>query len=659
MAKRRWPWQVSPLKHGNISLIISWVLVFLFASGCLTAWAFAGTDRGSGQAVVGDVWLAPQGYSVRTETGVQIGLEPSHLELSTGQVVTVQVMIYNVINLYGFELHMGFNPSVMRILDRDASRAGVNVTLGDFLVPDYVPVNACDNVAGKLDVGVLQLGRVPRSGSGCLITITLEAIGPGDATLSFNEVKLSDSGGSLIAYELLPFVMTVSGPTLTPAPTATPTTTPMPSATRTATATATQPSATATPTRTDTPTATPTHSGPTAVPTPYYYLDPQILRLNPAGTAQVVIRTSWVDDLCGIEVHLRWDPTLIEVVDADPSVEGVQILPGDLFAGHNVWSFRWNSADNRTGELVYTLVLNEGFNCLSGQWSVATVTFRALGEGNSSLTFFDSFMASAIGEIPSGHMDGMVIVAQPSPTPTNTPIPSLTPTPTETATPTGTLTPTSTPTATGEPSPTPTMTDTPTVAPQPTATPTPQPGGVCSNVIENGGFELQLNRQAPPWILLEGATVEAGLGREGGSCLWLGGYNGAMDRAYQVVSLPVSATSAELSYWWHMETREASHPHDYLYVELLDEDGQVIATLDTHSDADQQNSWQHASFDMLPYAGRTVRVQFRVATDAEAFTSFFLDDVRLDVCTGEARMPTPTATPVGSYVLYLPVALRN
>jgi len=386
----------------------------------------------------------------------------------------------------------------------------------------------------------------------------------------------------------------------------------------------------------------------------------------------VVIYTSHVDGLCGVEVHLRWDPALVEVVDADPTTEEVQILPGDLFVGHTVWGFRWNSADNATGELIYSLTLNEGFNCLSGQWSVATVTFHAIGEGVSELAFFDSVMTDASMEIPSGHVDGEIHVAQPSPTPTDTltptqtptvtdtptftatPTPSVTATPTDTATPTATSTIAETATATS----TPTVTETPTATPEPTLTSTPVFGGSCSSLIENSGFEVQVDHQAPPWQLSEGATLRTNLGHDGTTSAWLGGYDGAADRVYQVISLPVSATSAVLSYWWRMETWEGDHPHDYLYVELRDGSGQLIATIETHTDGDPQQSWLRSSVDVLSYIGQAVQVQFRMSSNDTAFTSFFVDDVRLDVCTGGAVMPTTTATPTGAYSLHLPFVVK-
>jgi len=661
MAKWRWPWQASSPEHGDISLRLALALLLFIASAFITAWAVAESSEGGERVVEADEAHGnPRGSLSLEGTTVQLGLDPAYTALATGEAATVRVMVYDVQDLYGFELHMSFNPSVIRT---------TSVVPGNFITPAYVR-SAYDNTAGTLDVVVTQLGQPPRSGSGCLITVTLEAVGPGNSALAFTQTKLSDPNGLPIPYEVRFFAIVASGPTVTPRPTGTATNTPVPSATPTATATRTYSPVTATPTRTAT--ATAQRSGPTSVPTPYYYLDPQELRLAPGDTGSVVIYTSHVGGLCGVEVHLRWNPALVEVVDADPTTEGVQILPGDLFAGHNVWGFRWNSANNAAGELIYSLTLNEGFNCLSGQWSVAMVTFRAIGEGASELAFFDSVMTDASLEIPSGHVNGEIRVAQPSPTPTetltptqtptatNTPTFTITPTPSITATPTDTATPTgtSTITETATPTSTSTVTETSTTTPGPTLTPTPVFGGSCSNLIENGSFEVQVSRQAPPWQLAEGATLRTNLGHDGTTSAWLGGYDGATDRVYQVISSPVSATSAVLSYWWRMETWEVEHPRDYLYVELLDGSGQPVATLKTHTDGDQQQSWLRSSIDVLSYIGQAVQVQFRISSNGSAFTSFFVDDVRLDACTGGAVMPTTTATPTSAYSLHLPFVLK-
>ena len=682
MTKRGGPWRLAHTAGlSGISCLTGLVLVLLVASALGSAWVAADSDpRGDAFARADQARVAQPASLSLGSTVTQVGLDPALTEISTGQRATVRVMVYGVVDLYGFELHMRFNPSVIHIVDTDLPREGVNVTPGDFLTPDYVPQNLCDNVTGKIDVAVMQMGRPPRTGSGRLITVTVEAVGPGDAAVQFYRVLLADANSLSIAHEVLAGTIIATGPTLTPSPSATPTNTPRPSATPTATATPTYspatatstatahpsstPTATSTSTATATATATATSAGPTAMPTPYFYLDPQVLALSPGGSGQVVIRTSHVDDLCGVEVHLRWDPALVEVVDADsdPS-NGVQLLPGDLFEGHLVWSYKWNEADNTTGQLQYSLTLNEGFHCVSGQWSVAIVTFHAIGEGACSLSFFESLMSNPnTGDIRSGCIDGEVRVAPPSPTPTQTPTVTDTPTPTMTPTPSRTSTPsaTSTATATGTPTMTATASSTPTTTetPRPTETATPS-GGDCPNLIENGGFEVQVDRRAPPWEFVDGAMLKTGLAHGGSSSLWLGGYNGATDAVYQVVQVPTGVISATLSYWWRMETLEIGHPHDYLFAELRGGDGHLVTTLEQHSDGDQAGSWLRSTLDVSSYVSQTIRVHFRASTDGANRTSFYLDDVRLDVCTSGTATPTPTATQGTEHYLRLPIVVKN
>ena len=40
---------------------------------------------------------------------------------------------------------------------------------------------------------------------------------------------------------------------------------------------------------------------------------------------------------------------------------------------------------------------------------------------------------------------------------------------------------------------------------------------------------------------------------------YLGGYNNGTDTIYQQVTIPATATSATLTYWWYMTTQERHH----------------------------------------------------------------------------------------------------
>jgi hypothetical protein len=368
-------------------------------------------------------------------------------------------------------------------------------------------------------------------------------------------------------------------------------------------------------------------------PTPYYYLDPPLLELPPGGTGQVTIRTSAVEGLGGVEVHLRWDPALVEVLDTDLATPGVQIEPGNLFLGYATYRPpHGNEANNAAGTLIYALSLTGEQVGVNGAWSVARITFHAKSSGTTVLAFYgDTLMANPqTGDIPCGWVDGQVRVLEPTPTPTDTP----------------TITPT--------PSPTDTPTPVPTV---PTPTPTATPS--CCHILENGSFEERTDGQAPPWFLAAYASLTDRFAFDGSWSIWLGGYDNATDGVSQAFTLPAGLSTATLSYAWYVETTETDHPHDFFYVELRRPTGELVATLATHDDGGQPGIWHRASVDLLPYAGQTLVLHFRMAGDATNFSSFFLDDVQIEICTGVSPTPTVTPSPTGPQPVCIPLVMKE
>jgi hypothetical protein len=212
----------------------------------------------------------------------------------------------------------------------------------------------------------------------------------------------------------------------------------------------------------------------------------------------------------------------------------------------------------------------------------------------------------------------------PPPTATNTPVAQPTNTPTRTATPVGaTSTPTRTPTRTATPPPGATNT--------PTRTATPVSGG-CSEKLTNGGFESGTS----PWVQTSSGgyqLIDTTRPHTGAYSSYLGGYDYASDTIYQQVAVPSTATSATLTYWWYMGTQETgSTAYDYLYTRVLNSSGSTLATLKTISNASTKNTWVKETFDLTAYKGQTIRVYFKDTTDASLSTSFFVDDVSLNVC---------------------------
>ncbi len=199
----------------------------------------------------------------------------------------------------------------------------------------------------------------------------------------------------------------------------------------------------------------------------------------------------------------------------------------------------------------------------------------------------------------------------PPPTATNTPVPAATNTPTKTSVPAATNTPT----------------NTPVVAP----TNTPVPGG-CGESLSNGGFEIGTS----PWVQTSSGgyqIVDTTRPHTGSYSAYLGGYNRATDTIYQQVTIPSNATSATLTYWWNVSTQESgSRSYDYLYARVLDANGNTLTTLQTLSNTSVQNTWTKSTYSLLAYKGQTVRIYFKGTTDVSLPTSFFVDDVSLNVC---------------------------
>ena len=190
-------------------------------------------------------------------------------------------------------------------------------------------------------------------------------------------------------------------------------------------------------------------------------IDPPSSEVAVGGTTTVNIRIDNVSDLFGAEVHLTFDPALLEVVDANPSTAKVEIQPGTFLSPDFTAQ---NEVDQAAGKIDFAIALMPPQPLANGSGVLATITFRGKAANTSAIRFVNVLLAAPEGvPISASTQDGSITVT-PDITPTMTPTatPTATPvteTPTPTATPT-TATPTSTPTA-----PTETPTATPTVMP--------------------------------------------------------------------------------------------------------------------------------------------------------------------------------------------------
>jgi len=128
-----------------------------------------------------------------------------------------------------------------------------------------------------------------------------------------------------------------------------------------------------------------------------------------ADAVTVAIHIENATRLYGAEIHLAFDPTRLEVQDADPDTEGVQIQAGDFPSPDFVVQ---NQADNARGTIDYAATQLAPREAVDGSGVLATVTVKGKDKGTSSLTFVGAKLANPDGqEIPSQTVDGQVEIA--------------------------------------------------------------------------------------------------------------------------------------------------------------------------------------------------------------------------------------------------------
>ena len=122
---------------------------------------------------------------------------------------------------------------------------------------------------------------------------------------------------------------------------------------------------------------------------------PQPLQAGVGETVTVELRVEQVTGLYGAEVRLKFDPDILEVVDADPNEEGVQLEPGTLPSPDYVVR---NRADNAAGIVEYAVTQLPPSKPGVGSGVIARVTFRTKKVAVSELQFQELLLADTQGK---------------------------------------------------------------------------------------------------------------------------------------------------------------------------------------------------------------------------------------------------------------------
>lgn len=304
--------------------------------------------------------------------GTRVYFDPASATVEEGETATVDIVVEDVSNLQGVEVHMVFDPSVLEVVDADAGMAGVQVALGPFVSPDFVAQNVVDPGTGRIDFAYSQMGNTPVSGSGVIGSITFRATASGVSPLTFIEVLLADVGGNQIGVTTENGQVTVTAET--PTPTATPT-----------------------PTPTDTPTST---TG--AV----LSLIPSTSSVAVGDWTEVTLHVANASNLYGVEVHIAYGAGL------DWVGHGGQGCIDDVVVGPS----------EEDGGVQYAASLQAPSAPFEGECDLITLTFVGSDPGTYSIEIASALLSDPDGNSLEVTTQGATVeVVGPTETPTPPP----------------------------------------------------------------------------------------------------------------------------------------------------------------------------------------------------------------------------------------------
>jgi hypothetical protein len=186
------------------ALQLTLLLVLLAAFSFFTVSSGAAVDH----AVSG-------GTSDRIVTAL-LTVDPLNPEINVGEIVTVTIVLSDIVDLYGIELSMTFDPAVVAVVDADAGKTGVQITPGDCPAPDFVVLNSSDNSAGTIGYAATQLNPTPPCDGGVVGRIAFQGVAEGQSAIHFSEWLLSDMDANSLSANTQDGTIDVVVPKATP-----------------------------------------------------------------------------------------------------------------------------------------------------------------------------------------------------------------------------------------------------------------------------------------------------------------------------------------------------------------------------------------------------------------------------------------------------------
>jgi hypothetical protein len=122
------------------------------------------------------------------------------------------------------------------------------------------------------------------------------------------------------------------------------------------------------------------------------HLDSAAASVALSEPSEVTIILDDVKDLYGVEVHLTFDPAIVQVEDLDPGFPGIQLTAGKAFSSGSSF-VALNRANNDTGTIDFAVTLFKPAEPLQGNVEVASFSFIAVKSGSADIDFVQVLLA--------------------------------------------------------------------------------------------------------------------------------------------------------------------------------------------------------------------------------------------------------------------------
>lgn len=175
------------------------------------------------------VLAATAGFSAASAAGPAIVRpDPVSSQVQVGQIFVVTVYLQDIVDVYGADVRMCFDPTLLQVQDSDAAAPGVQIQpLSSFMQPGFIIKREAQNDAdaarencptgGLAWYAFTQLNPAePKSGSGAIAAVTFRGLKAGTSPLTIEYRKVANRDGVEIPTARQDGSVIIAGPAAMP-----------------------------------------------------------------------------------------------------------------------------------------------------------------------------------------------------------------------------------------------------------------------------------------------------------------------------------------------------------------------------------------------------------------------------------------------------------